>query len=37
LNADKVDAGFQTPATAFGAEFVTEFEGVEREYVATDD
>lgn len=35
--ADKVDAGFQTPATAFGAEFVTEFEGVEREYVATDD
>jgi len=25
------DAGFQTPATAFGKEFVTEFEGVELE------
>ena len=25
------DAGYQTPATAFGADFIVEFEGVERE------
>ncbi len=31
--ADEVDAGFQTPATAFGAEFIVEFDGVEREDV----
>ncbi|MFP4175236.1 MAG: saccharopine dehydrogenase family protein [Halobacteriales archaeon] len=30
---DGVDAGYQTPATAFGAGFVEEFDGVEREDV----
>ena len=30
---DGVDAGYQTPATAYGADFVVEFDGVEREYV----
>jgi short subunit dehydrogenase-like uncharacterized protein len=29
--ADEVSAGFQTPASAFGSDFVTEFAGVERE------
>ena len=31
--AGEVDAGFQTPASAFGPDFITEFEGVEREDV----
>jgi short subunit dehydrogenase-like uncharacterized protein len=30
---EDVNAGFQTPATAYGADFVTEFDGVEREIV----
>lgn len=33
--AGEVEPGFQTPGSAFGADFVTEFEGVEREDVAT--
>lgn len=33
--ADEVESGFQTPGSAFGADFVTEFDGVEREDVAT--
>jgi short subunit dehydrogenase-like uncharacterized protein len=29
--AGEVSAGFQTPASAFGPDFITEFAGVERE------
>ncbi|WP_224450258.1 saccharopine dehydrogenase family protein [Haloprofundus salilacus] len=31
----EVSAGFQTPASAFGSEFVTEFDGIEREDLDT--
>lgn len=34
---EDVDAGFQTPATAFGKEFVKEFEGMELEDVEEED
>ena len=30
---DEADSGYQTPATAFGADFIVEFDGVEREDV----
>ncbi|MCL9814004.1 saccharopine dehydrogenase family protein [Natranaeroarchaeum aerophilus] len=30
LLEDDISSGFQTPATAFGADFATEFEGIER-------
>lgn len=33
--SENVDDGFQTPATAYGADFVVEFDGVEREEVGT--